>query len=236
MNFIKRKKRLIIYIIIFVIAAIAILTLGINAFVKHHCANKIITSDEAANLKDVDCILVLGCQVKSDGTPSAMLADRLKRSVELYDLHAAPKILMSGDHGSKDYNEVGAMKNYAISAGVSSDDIFLDHAGFSTYESIYRAREIFNVKKIVIVTQKYHLYRALYIADKLGIDAYGVSADYYRYSGQLNRELREILARCKDFVITLFLPSPSHLSNPISLKGSGEITDDTLQRTYLLFV
>ena len=83
---------------------------------------------------------------------------------------------MSGDHGRVSYDEVNTMKDYAINDGIPSDDIFMDHAGFSTYDSMYRAKEIFGVKKIVIVSQKYHLTRALYIAKKLGIEAYGVSA------------------------------------------------------------
>ena len=98
---------------------------------------------------------------------------------------------MSGDHGKADYDEVNIMKKFAIDKGVESEDIFMDHAGFSTYESIYRAKEIFGAKDIAIVTQKYHLYRALYIANKLGLEAYGVNSDPRRYSGASYRELRQ---------------------------------------------
>ena len=169
-----------------------------NGYVKHSTADQILTSEQAAALEGVDCILVLGCLVKSDGSPSDMLYDRISVGVTLYQNGASPKLLMSGDHGQKEYDEVNTMKAYAIDAGVPSADVFMDHAGFSTYESVFRAKEIFGAKRIVIVTQEYHLYRALYIANALGIEAYGVSADLRGYSGQTKRDLREILARIKE--------------------------------------
>ena len=102
----------------------------------------------------------------------------------------------------------------------------MDHAGFSTYESIFRAKEIFGADKVVIVTQEYHLYRALHIADALGVEAYGVSADLNAYGGQTMRDLREILARNKDFLSGIFKPNPTYLGKPISLEGSGDVTND----------
>lgn len=200
--------------------------LGMNAYVLHVTGNAILTPERAAGLPDVDCILVLGCQVWADGRPSGMLEDRLKQSIELYELGAAPKLLMSGDHGREEYNEVGAMKEYAISAGVPSEDVFMDHAGFSTYESIYRAKEIFGADRIIIVTQEYHLYRALYIAQELGVEAYGVSSDLRTYGGQVMRECREVLARCKDCIGVLFKPLPTYLGDPIPLSGNGDRTND----------
>lgn len=200
--------------------------LGINAFVKDSTKEQILTSQQAAALTDVDCILVLGCLVKSDGVPSDMLHDRLQRGVELYDLGAAPKILMTGDHGRDDYDEVDAMKRFAVEAGVPSENVFMDHAGFSTYESMYRARDIFQAKKILIVTQEYHLYRAIYIAESLGLEAYGVAADYRSYSGQLSRDVREMLARVKDFGTSLFQPKPTFLGEAIPIWGDGNLTND----------
>lgn len=197
-----------------------------SKYVKKSTSSRIITVEQAAILNDVDCILVLGCQVKSDGVPSHMLEDRLRRSVELYNAQAAPKLLMSGDHGQDNYNEVGTMKQYAIDEGIPSSDVFMDHAGFSTYESMYRAKEVFGVKKIVIVTQEYHLYRALYIAEKMDIEAYGISADYRSYWGQGKREIREIMARCKDMLATAFNVSPTYVGEPISIHGDGDITND----------
>ncbi len=199
---------------------------GINAYVKHTAKDRILTSEQAADLSDVDCIIVLGCFVRNDGTPSDMLRDRLTRAVALYEAGAAPKIIMSGDHGTAEYDEVNAMKQYAIDAGVPSSDIFMDHAGFSTYETMYRAKEIFGADKVLIVTQEYHLYRALYIAGALGVDAYGVAADYRTYAGQTEREVREILARCKDFAKAIFLPEPTYLGETIPVSGNGDITND----------
>lgn len=197
-----------------------------NRYVKKSTASRIITAEEAAMLNDVDCILVLGCQVKADGVPSHMLEDRLRRGVELYKAQASPKLLMSGDHGQDNYNEVGTMKQYAIDESIPSSDIFMDHAGFSTYESMYRAKEVFGVKKVIIITQEYHLYRALYIADQMGIEAYGVAADYRTYWGQAKREIREILARCKDMLTTALGVPPTYTGEPISIHGDGNITND----------
>lgn len=197
-----------------------------NAFVKGSTTPHILSPEKAAELRDVDCIIVLGCLVKADGTPSDMLADRISVGVSLYQNGTSPKLLMSGDHGQKEYDEVNTMKSCAISAGVPSEDIFMDHAGFSTYESIYRAKEIFGADKIVIVTQQYHLHRALYVAEALGIEAYGVSADLRSYAGQTKRDLREVLARIKDMAYALFKPLPTYLGDPISLDGSGDVTND----------
>jgi len=133
---------------------------------------------------------------------------------------------MSGDHGTVEYDEVNAMKQYAIEKGIDSEEIFMDHAGFSTYESIYRAKEIFGAERVVIITQEYHLYRALYIADALGLEAYGVASDQRTYSGQTMRDVREILARNKDFLTSLFKPKPTYLGETISLDGSGDVTND----------
>lgn len=223
----KTKRKLVL--IIAILAGISILgicaVLGINSYV---CATtaKQIQSQENASAFNADCIIVLGCQVKSDGTPSHMLSDRLDRAIELYNIGAAPKIIMSGDHGQSNYDEVNTMKQYAIDAGVPSEDIFMDHAGFSTYETIYRAKEIFGVRAAVIVTQKYHLYRALHIANQFDINAIGVSADYRTYSGQIKRDIREVLARCKDFVTAMYKPNPTYLGETIPVFGNGDTTND----------
>jgi len=200
--------------------------IGINAYVVQHTAGRILPPEDAVQLKDVDCILVLGCKVHADGNPSAMLEDRLRRGVELYQHGSAPKLLMSGDHGTTSYNEVKTMRLYALEHGVPAEDIFMDHAGFSTYESMYRAKEVFAADKILIVTQEYHLYRALYTAEALGLDAYGVSADYRNYVGQTGRDIREVLARNKDFLTAIFKPAPTYLGGVIPISGSGELTND----------
>jgi vancomycin permeability regulator SanA len=102
----------------------------------------------------------------------------------------------------------------------------MDHAGFSTYESIYRAKDIFQAKKIIIVSQKYHLYRALYIANALGIEAYGVHADYRNYAGQAGFDIREVLARNKDFFTSIFKPEPTYRGEAIPIWGDGDLTND----------
>ena len=212
--------------VILVLGIVGVLTLvGINLWVTESVRNQILTQEQAACL-NADCIVVLGCQVRSDGTPSHMLEDRLRRGVELYEAAAAPKLLMSGDHGQREYDEVNAMKGYAVAAGIPSGDVFMDHAGFSTYESLYRAKEIFGVKKVIIVTQEYHLHRALYIARQLGLEAWGVASDYRSYAGQLMRDIREILARNKDFVTGIFLPEPTYLGEKIPITGDGNVTND----------
>ena len=197
-----------------------------NHHVKRTTKDRILSPEDAAALTDVDCILVLGCGVRDDGTPSHMLEDRLRRGVELYHAKVSPKLLMSGDHGREGYNEVGTMKQYAIDASVPSSDVFMDHAGFSTYESLYRAKEIFGAKKIIIVSQEYHLSRALYIANELGLEAYGVAADYRSYSGQIYRDVREVLARCKDMLTTAFKVPPTYGGDAIPISGDGDVTND----------
>ena len=157
---------------------------ALSSYMKNHTAEKIITEAEAA---DADCILVLGCGVREDGSPSLMLRDRLEKGIELYKAGTAPKLLMSGDHGRKDYDEVNLMKDYAKERGIPSEDIFMDHAGFSTYDSMVRAKDIFCAEKVIVVSQEYHLYRALYLAEKLGLDAYGVSAMDIDYRGQAGK-------------------------------------------------
>lgn len=199
---------------------------GINGYVQASTKDRILTTEECSKLEAVDCILVLGCGVWDDGTPSHMLEDRLRRSVELYDLAAAPKLLMSGDHGRTSYDEVNVMKAYAVDHGIPAQDIFMDHAGFSTYESMYRAKAVFQAKKILIVSQGYHLYRALYIAESLGLEAYGVASDYRSYAGQTARDLREVLARVKDFGTCILKTEPTYLGEAIPIWGDGNLTND----------
>ena len=229
MNIKKRKniKKLWIglIIIIFFNTFVLVTLIIINVYVKSSVKDKIISVDEAS-VADVDCILVLGAGVWDGGRPSHILEDRLLKAIELYNKGAANRILMSGDHGRKEYDEVNVMKRFAIDKDVPSEHVFMDHAGFSTYESMYRARDIFKAKKIIIVTQEYHLYRALYIAEKLGIEAYGVASDLREYVGQECRDFREILARVKDVVNVIIKPLPTYLGDAIPVSGNGDLTND----------
>ena len=216
-------KQLIIICLCLVVLGCAVVA-AINIYMYIAGSQRLRT--EADQFESADCIMVLGCQVRDDGSLSHMLEDRLKRGVALYKAGAAPKLLMSGDHGTIHYNEVEAMKQYAIAQGVPSEDIFMDHAGFSTYESVYRARDIFQVKRIIIVTQEYHLYRALHCAKALGLESWGVSSDYRNYAGQLMRDIREVLARVKDFGMGILKPKPTYLGEPIPITGNGDLTND----------
>lgn len=212
----------IIVAVITLLAVIAVATmLGINSFVKASSSEYIL---DAADVDcDYDCILILGCKVNGN-SPSTMLRDRLSQGVALYGI-ASDRLLMTGDHGKDGYDEVGVMKAYAEESGISSENIFEDHAGFSTYESMYRAKEVFKAEKILIVTQEYHLYRAIYDARALGLDAYGVIAEpSMNYGGQTYRDIREILARNKDFVFTIFKPEPTYLGEAIPISGDGNST------------
>ena len=224
------KKKKIPIIILSVLLCLAVVGCAaafiVNAYVKSVGSSLTVPEDELTNLWGYDCIIVLGCQVYGDGSPSGMLNDRLDRAIELYKAGAAPKLLMSGDHGTVDYDEVNAMKAYAIERGVPSEDVFMDHAGFSTYETVYRAKEVFEANKVIVVTQEYHLCRALYIAEKLGLEAKGVSSDLHTYAGQSGRDVREFFARCKDFLQCIFKPEPTYLGDRIPIGGSGDLTND----------
>lgn len=217
-------KKVIIFVAI-ILVVIGLIVLGINFYVKASTKDQIIENGDYSNLKDIDCIIILGAGIWGN-SPSPMLQDRLLQGIDLYKSNVSSKIIMSGDHGREEYDEVNVMKQYAIDNGVPSEDIFMDHAGFSSYESIYRAKEIFGAERVVIVTQKYHLYRALHIANSLGLEAYGVGADPRQYVGAMYREIREILARNKDFVKCLFKPEPTYLGESIPVSGSGDVTND----------
>ena len=216
------KKKIIKYIIIIMLLIIVIL-LSTNIYVKLSTKGRII--DDYNELNDIDCILILGAGVRNN-RPSLMLEDRLQKGLELYNNNVSSKIIVSGDHGRKDYDEVNIMKEFLTQNNVSSSDIFMDHAGFSTYDSIYRAKEIFKTKKIVIISQEYHLYRALFIADKLGLEAYGVKAEPKEYYGDVYREIREVIARIKDFFKVIIKPKPTYLGETIPVTGDGNITND----------
>ena len=224
----KRKKSRVKKILVFILIAACIggvVLFGIDWHVRASVQEKILTVQETSQL-DVDCILVLGALVRTDETPSFILQDRLNRGIELYNQGASDRLLMSGDHGRVNYDEVNAMKQFAVDTGIPSQHVFMDHAGFSTYESLYRARDVFKAKKIIIVTQEYHLYRALYIADKQGLEAYGVAANANSYSGQSYRDFREMLARVKDFFYVIFNPEPTYLGEAIPVDGNGDLTND----------
>lgn len=186
----------------FLLLGFAVLLSGVSVAVSAAVCDKteeqIVTPESLSVGEKYDYIVVLGCGVYADGTPSNMLYDRVKTAVELYRAGISDKILMSGDNQSEAYNEIAAMKGLAEELGVPSEAIETDAYGLSTYDSIARFSKNGSEKRIVIVTQRYHLYRALFLAEKFGMEAVGVSADLRTYTKQYSREIREILARCKD--------------------------------------
>lgn len=204
--------------------AVAVVVVGTNVAVYVSTRDDVVDVSTAKAM-DADCIVVLGASVFADGTPSTILQDRLDDGVALYFAGVAPKIIMSGDNSTDSYNEVKVMKDYAIGRGVPSEDVFCDHAGFSTYESMYRAREVFGAERIVVATQEYHLYRALYSAKGLGMGAVGVPSDYRVYDSQVHYDVREVPARTKDFFKTLLKVPSTYVGDRIDLDQSGDATD-----------
>ena len=182
----------------------AVFVLGISAYVRFSQTKNVFeTADEVSDREGIDCIVVLGAGLQSDGTPSHMLEDRIKVGVNVLNATGAKYILMSGDKSGDYYDEPWAMRKYAEEMGVESSKILVDNSGFSTFESITRLKDEFGFDNVVVITQKYHLYRALYIAEDCGIDAGGVSADLRTYRNQFVRDIREILARVKDFFMCI---------------------------------
>lgn len=184
------------------------------------------------NLEDMPSdnyvIIVLGAGVRDDGTPSDILADRLETSLEVYKANVGSVFILSGDHGREEYNEVRAMKDYIMKDNIDEKIIFMDHAGFSTYDTMYRAKEIFKVDKAIVVTNEYHLPRALYISRKLGIEAYGVKSDKRGYQLMDSYKKREVLAQLKDFFyVNILKPEPTFLGESIPVDSSdGRVTED----------
>lgn len=213
-----------IFKLVVTLCVAAVLFVALSNIIVIADGNSSIVAQSEAVQQKADCIVVLGCSVYGT-TPSPMLKERLLKAVELYEAGVAPKILMSGDHVGTYYNEVGAMKKFAVECGVPSEDIFLDHYGLSTYETAYRADAIFELKNVIIVTQQYHLYRSVYAVKRFGINAVGVACDTTTHQNQLYRELREIAARTKDFIYCIFKPEPAYMGDVIPVTGNGDVTN-----------
>lgn len=205
---IRPKGRLFAVLLQVCIALLCLLLVGviclvaISEYVRLSVADKVyLAAQDVADTDGIDCIVVLGAGLKADGTPSHMLEDRIKVGVEVMNATGSEYILMSGDRSDEYYDEPSAMRRYAEDMGVDPSRILVDNSGFSTFESITRAKAELGFDSVIVITQKYHLYRALYIANDVGMDAVGVSADLRTYRGQIARDLREILARVKDFIM-----------------------------------
>jgi SanA protein len=168
--------------------------------------------------------LVLGALVQPDGRPSGMLEDRIRAAAALYRAGRVDKVLASGDHGRPDYDEVNAMRRELVRLGVPDDDVFTDHAGFATLDSVVRARKVFNVKSVTVVTQPFHMPRALWLARHAGLTASGLEAgagNSYGSKGTASR-VREIFARTKAFGDVLTGAQPKFLGPRIDIAGSAD--------------
>ena len=179
--------------------------LGVNHWVVRQNEARILPPESSAPA-GLDCILVLGCGVYSDGTPSPMLRDRMNRACELYHQGWASVLLVSGDDRPGHHYEVQVMRDLAVQGGVPAEAVVMDPAGVCTYDSIWRAEAVFQIRRAVLVTQEYHLFRALHLAQALGVDAVGVASEGQNYPGQMKREIREVLARVKDAVLAELQP------------------------------
>lgn len=215
-------KRLLLRLIVLGIVGLALI-LGINALVFYPGRALMVSAEEA---RPAEAVLVLGALVFEDGTVSMMLQDRLETAYVLYAAGKAEKILITGDHGQVEYDEVNAMRRYLETKGVPPEDIFMDHAGFDTYDSMYRARDVFQARDVIVVTQRFHLPRALWIASRLGLNPQGVVADRHRYWREGYYELREAAARLKAFGEVTIRRKPVFLGPVIPITGDGRLTHD----------
>lgn len=215
-----------LWIALFVFLGVLLIMIGINVYVRLS-ANAYIADTVSELPSSVDAIIVPGAGLDEDGNPGVVLQDRLDAAIRLYQEGISKRILMSGDHRDDYHNEVKAMKDYAVNNGIPEDAIFMDHAGFSTYDTMYRAKAIYLINSCVIVTQNYHLHRSVYIARGLGMDAWG-----YPSKIRINElkyfplEAREFLARIKEFFVVMFKPQPEALGDPIPITGTDVRSDE----------
>ncbi|MCK5491235.1 MAG: YdcF family protein [Candidatus Pacebacteria bacterium] len=215
-------KNIRIKIIITFCSAIAIsvvVIIAINYYINSKSAKYIY--QEMANVPQIKVALVLGAKVNQNGTLSPIYQDRVQTAFELYESKKVEKIIVSGDHGRENYDEVNSAKDYLLERGMESEDIFLDYAGFDTYDSLYRAKEIFQVSSLVVVTQNFHLSRAVYIGKSLGLETYGMSADKHQYIDNGYSELREKFSKIKAFFDVNLNSKPKFLGENISIEGDG---------------
>lgn len=197
-------------IILIVLTAIIFLSIRLQS-------NKYISTVQ--ELPRAQTALVLGAGLLTNGKLSPIFKDRIDAAITLYTSKKVETILVSGDDGTTTHNEVNPAREYLLKKGVLERDIFLDHAGFDTYSSMYRARVVFGVESAIIVTQSFHLPRSIFIARKLGIDAYGLPADQHPYSFKNN--MREILANVKAFMDIFRNRIPKYLGEEIPITGTG---------------
>ncbi|MDR0719454.1 MAG: YdcF family protein [Treponema sp.] len=206
-------------------AAMVLSTLLINIGIVKGSEKYIYRS--AADAPPKTTVLVLGSQIRA-GSLSPVLRDRVSGGIELMERGKGRKMLLSGDHGQRYYDEVNTMRLFVLAnaPAIAEEDIFMDHAGFSTWDSMYRARDVFQVKDLLIVTQEFHINRAVFIARSLGLEAGGLALNQDRFKGRSLRywKFREYFARVKAFFFTIVKPKPKYLGDPIPILGDGRQT------------
>ena len=215
MHFVRRHFSVALIFVLTIIALAMMVPIVMRTLVDRYITTTV------DSVPRTEVALVLGASVYR-GKPSPVLAERADVAVALYRANKVSKILVTGDNGALSYDEVTPVRKYLLGAGIPSQDIFLDHAGFDTYSSMYRAREVFLARSLTIVTQDFHLPRALWIARRLGLDAYGIVA-----AGGENSPsdyIREIPAAIKALLNVLTDRQPKYLGPTIPLSGNGEET------------
>lgn len=217
-KFINKRKKPLIALAILATFAICFL-LGLSLRIKYTTKNYIFSNQ--VNLPEAYTVIVLGASVKSDGELSIMLRDRVESALLLYKEGKVKRFLLSGDNGSTYYNEPSAMKKYLLERGVPETDIFLDYAGFDTYDSVYRASYIFDVDRAIVVSQRFHLPRAIYIARSMDLDFYGYTGDRRIYEQESRNRLRELLANLKAWGELLIDKEPHFLGDKIPITGTN---------------
>jgi len=195
----------------------ALLTLAIPIGMRIDISRFLYTSD--TNLPNTEVAIVLGASVEGD-EPSPILAERANAAIKLFEDGKVSKILVTGDNATTNYNEVNPVQRYLLAAGIPPQDIFLDHAGFDTYSSMYRAKVVFDATSATIVTQDFHLPRAVFLARTLGLNAYGYDAG----TGSAWDYLREIPASAKALLDLVVRRMPEYLGMPYPLTGDGQAT------------
>lgn len=210
-----------------IIASVVISVVMINIIIVKKSEKMIY--ENIADLPEKQAVIVLGAYVRGESL-SPVLHDRVESGVEIYSANKAPKILLSGDHGRTDYDEVNGMRKYIIEThpNVNLEDIFMDHAGFDTYDTMYRAKEVFGVESAIIVTQDFHINRAVYIANALGIDVvgYSVSEEKYPERVRLKWQSREYLSRVKAFGDIILNSKSKYLGENIPITDNGRLSWD----------
>lgn len=213
-----------IFLVIFSMLFLFLMVWGINSYLVSHTKEYI--HNKLSDVPNAYTVVVLGARVYPDSSVSYYLQDRLEGALDLYKAGKVERFLLSGDHGTKSYDEVNTMKKYLLDKGVPTEDLFLDHAGFNTYNTMQRALKVFEVDKCIIVSQDYHLPRAVYIANKIGLEAHGFSQDSEQMVGIQYSKTREVIARVKSFFEVLFAFKPKFLGEKIPITGNSNLSYD----------